>query len=266
MILQIGLLVSWVSAMLAFGAEPFRVISIAELESVLKGNAQDVYLYDINVESTRNHVGIIPQSILLSSSSRYEVKKELPADKKSHLIFYCANRMCTASHLAAKRAIEAGYSNSSVLVDGIYGWKKAGKPIVPVSQARSLPSTEKSSSPVVPRYSGQRVSPQDAFALIQKNQAVIVDVREAEERHEVIASAIWFPMSKAGQASSWSEFKKRLSTQEKNRVAIFHCAVGARSKRIAERLASEGFSTAFFESPDQWKAAGLPVQAGPTQD
>jgi rhodanese-related sulfurtransferase len=34
-----------------------------------------------------------------------------------------------ASHEAARRAVEAGYTNVSVMGDGIIGWKDAGKSV-----------------------------------------------------------------------------------------------------------------------------------------
>ena len=37
-----------------------------------------------------------------------------------------------ASHEAARRAVDAGYTNVSVMVDGITGWHNAGKPVVAV--------------------------------------------------------------------------------------------------------------------------------------
>jgi rhodanese-related sulfurtransferase len=40
-----------------------------------------------------------------------------------------------ASHEAAGRAVGAGYTNVSVMVDGITGWHKAGKPVVSVDGA-----------------------------------------------------------------------------------------------------------------------------------
>ncbi len=33
-----------------------------------------------------------------------------------------------ASHTAAGRAVKAGYTDVSVMIDGIQGWKAAGKP------------------------------------------------------------------------------------------------------------------------------------------
>ena len=35
-----------------------------------------------------------------------------------------------ASHGAARRAVDAGYTDVSVLADGLQGWKAAGKPTV----------------------------------------------------------------------------------------------------------------------------------------
>lgn len=34
-----------------------------------------------------------------------------------------------ASHDAARRAVDAGYKDVSVMVDGIWGWRKAGEPV-----------------------------------------------------------------------------------------------------------------------------------------
>ena len=66
-------------------------------------------------------------AVLLTSSSSYAVS-ELPADKNSKLVFYCANTMCSAGQQAAKRAMENGYTNVAVLPEGIAGWKQAGQP------------------------------------------------------------------------------------------------------------------------------------------
>jgi rhodanese-related sulfurtransferase len=82
---------------------------------------------DANGPQTRAAQGVIPGAVLLTSSSQYDLK-ELPADKNGKLVFYCANQMCSASHAAARRAIEAGYSDVTVLAAGISGWKSAGQP------------------------------------------------------------------------------------------------------------------------------------------
>src|SRR5208282_6538414 len=82
---------------------PFKVMHVADLAKALESTTPPV-VYDVNVLSTREHVGIIPGARLLSSGTKYDVAKELPADKNTPLVFYCANTMCMASHLAAEKA------------------------------------------------------------------------------------------------------------------------------------------------------------------
>ena len=82
---------------------------------------------DANGSSTRAQFGIVPGARLLTSSSRFDVATELPANKGSTLVFYCANSECGASHSAAERAVAAGYSDVNVMPAGIAGWKQAGQ-------------------------------------------------------------------------------------------------------------------------------------------
>jgi rhodanese-related sulfurtransferase len=41
-----------------------------------------------------------------------------------------------ASHEAARRAVKAGYTDVSVMADGIVGWKSAGAPTVPAANSQ----------------------------------------------------------------------------------------------------------------------------------
>lgn len=106
-------------------AAPSKV-TVTELASLQKGKKATVV--DANTKDTREKYGIIPGAVLLTSSSSFSAK-ELPSDKASKLVFYCANERCTASEAAAQRAIENGYTNVAVLPDGIEGWKRAGQPL-----------------------------------------------------------------------------------------------------------------------------------------
>ena len=105
-------------------AEPVKA-TVAEVATWTK--AKQAVPVDANGQETRTKQGVIPGAVLLTSSSTYDVK-ELPADKSSKLVFYCANQKCGASHQAAKRAMENGYTNVAVLPEGIAGWKQAGQP------------------------------------------------------------------------------------------------------------------------------------------
>lgn len=106
--------------------QPFTMIHVADLQKAMDAKGA-LYVFDANNDKTRKADGIIPGAKLLPSSSQYDAKATLPADKNAQLVFYCANTECTASHTAAKRASEAGYTNVQVMADGIQGWKKAGK-------------------------------------------------------------------------------------------------------------------------------------------
>ncbi|AKU93251.1 rhodanese-like domain-containing protein [Vulgatibacter incomptus] len=108
----------------------WKMMSLEELAAV-SGKAT---IFDVNNADVRSKMGVIPGAILLSSASQYDTAKELPADKNAKLVFYCANTRCTASHVAAERALAAGYTDVNVLPAGIMGWKEAGKS---VSQPKS---------------------------------------------------------------------------------------------------------------------------------
>ncbi len=103
-----------------------KIVTVAQVAEWQKAKAATAV--DANGQETRAKFGVIPGAVLLSSSSQYDVSKELPAKKDAQLVFYCANTKCTASDAAAKRATEAGYTDVNVLRDGIAGWKGAGQP------------------------------------------------------------------------------------------------------------------------------------------
>jgi len=108
-------------------------VSIPELASLQKEKKATVL--DANGEGFRKENGVIPSATLLTSFNKYDVAKELPANKDAKLVFYCANTHCKASHAAAQRAVQAGYTDVNVLPDGLLGWKKAG-------QATSTPAPQ----------------------------------------------------------------------------------------------------------------------------
>ncbi len=111
----------------------FKLIHVNDLAAEIANPKSDVKIYDANLPDTRAEYGVIPGAHLLPSAAGYSVAKVLPADKNVPLVFYCANAQCMASHEAARRAIGAGYTDVSVMGDGIMGWKKAGQPTASVT-------------------------------------------------------------------------------------------------------------------------------------
>lgn len=106
----------------------FKLIHVADLAALKADPNSHVTILDANVASTRNKYGVIPGARLLPSYNKYDVATELPPAKNSKLVFYCANTSCMASHGAARRAVAAGYTDVSVMADGIMGWDAAGQP------------------------------------------------------------------------------------------------------------------------------------------
>jgi rhodanese-related sulfurtransferase len=101
-------------------------LTVPELAELRK-DPKMLSIVDANSAETRQKEGVIPGAILLTSSSKFDVAKELPKAKDQKLVFYCANTRCTASHKAAEKAASAGFTDVSVLSDGIAGWKAAGQ-------------------------------------------------------------------------------------------------------------------------------------------
>lgn len=101
-----------------------KKVTVPELAKLT--SAKQATVVDANNNEFRSKNGVIPGAILLTSSSEFALT-ELPAAKDTKVVFYCANEKCGASHGAAKKAMSAGYTDVSVLPDGLKGWKAAGQ-------------------------------------------------------------------------------------------------------------------------------------------
>jgi len=109
--------------------DKFALIRADQLAALMADPNSHVSIYDANGWGLRSTAGVIPGAHLLTSDDKYDVATTLPPDKSAKLVFYCADTQCTASHEAARRAIGAGYTDVSVMSDGIEGWVDAGKPV-----------------------------------------------------------------------------------------------------------------------------------------
>lgn len=90
---QLAVVVAATSGVCAGESKPekFGIIHVPEVVKLQSDPTQKLAVYDANGTNTRRKEGIIPGAKLLSSSSQYNVAKELPADKSTKLVFYCAN-------------------------------------------------------------------------------------------------------------------------------------------------------------------------------
>ena len=71
--------------------DKFAVIRVDKLSSLMNDPNSHVNIYDANGWGLRSTAGVIPGAHLLTSDDKYDVAKELPANKNAMLVFYCAD-------------------------------------------------------------------------------------------------------------------------------------------------------------------------------
>lgn len=76
--------------------------------------------------------------------------------------------------------------------------------------------------------------PKTAYSMVQKNEAVLIDVREEDEvKAGMIKDAKWFPMSKINNDKNWKEDFVKLAAGKK---IFLHCRSGNRSGKVMDIL------------------------------
>lgn len=104
--------------------EPRR-LTLAQVEAQL--GQPNVFLFDANPREFYQH-GHLPGAAWVKFDG--VTADVLPSDREATLIFYCANELCTASHTAARQALELGYAKTFLMPEGFIGWKKSGRALV----------------------------------------------------------------------------------------------------------------------------------------
>lgn len=99
------------------------------------------------------------------------------------------------------------------------------------------------------------ISSRDARGLLEKNgNALLLDVRTPQEyRQGRIAGAVLIPIG---------EFERRIGEVPGNRAIIVYCAVGSRSKPVAQFLAQRGYREVYNMADGivGWYRNGFPIQ------
>ncbi|MFZ6757457.1 rhodanese-like domain-containing protein [Undibacterium sp. Ji50W] len=130
------------------------------------------------------------------------------------------------------------------------------------SEDHALANARSSAQAAGLAFSGS-LAPADAWRLLQSAQAILVDVRTAEERKFVgyVADAVHVPWATGTALTRNPRFVKELEAKvkDKSRIILLLCRSGKRSTAAAEAAAKAGFSNIFnvaegFEgdlNPDQ---------------
>jgi len=75
----------------ASSKEALKEIRVADLVAMRAAPGSRVAIFDANQPDFRTKNGVIPGAKLLSNFHKYDVAKELPADRSTPLVFYCAD-------------------------------------------------------------------------------------------------------------------------------------------------------------------------------
>jgi rhodanese-related sulfurtransferase len=104
---------------------PYGEVGLDEVARLVQ--TKSATIVDAN-KAERYAAGHIPGAIHTRADDNGKLTgAALPADKATKLVFYCHSEKCQASHMAAKAAVDVGYTNVFVFPAGITGWEKAGK-------------------------------------------------------------------------------------------------------------------------------------------
>ena len=99
----------------------------------------------------------------------------------------------------------------------------------------------------------RKLAPREAKALLDSGRAVLIDIRESDEfAREHLPGAHHVPLSGFSAADFPAEAGK---------IAIFHCASGARTAEAAPRILATAFAEVcqLEQGLNGWKKAGLPT-------
>jgi rhodanese-related sulfurtransferase len=105
------------------------------------------------------------------------------------------------------------------------------------------------------------IDPQDAGAMIDRGEAVVVDVREPAEiaMTGIVPGALTIPMGEFADKAD-PESPDHDPALQPDKPIILYCASGKRSEAAGKYLLSLGYSKVFnLGGLKDWENAGLPV-------
>lgn len=109
----------------------------------------------------------------------------------------------------------------------------------------------------------QNLTPEQVSAELQQGNALLIDLRESNEREEngVIPGAVHAPR---GMLEFWADPTSPYHREELDpgRRLILHCASGGRSALAADTLQQMGYTDVAHLNGGikAWKEAGLPIE------
>lgn len=101
----------------------------------------------------------------------------------------------------------------------------------------------------------QDISSREARALLEKNKKIfLLDVRTPQEYSQArLPGTVLIPIN---------EFERRIQEVPRNKTILVYCAVGSRSKAVAEYLSKNGYKDVYNMTDGivGWYRNGFPLQ------
>lgn len=227
-----------VSLASAQAAADFPVISTDELKNYVD-QKENMVLVDARTPQ-EYRAAHIKGAINIPEKEFDEAAKQLPADKKTLLIFYCNGVKCGKSKRVAQKVEPLGYTAILIYKEGIPVWEERNLPLVTGSGYGKKIETTKFKP-------GQL----DALIKAKDPDYVLVDVRdEAEFKEGHIPTSINIPAETLSSKSGILPKEKKI---------IVYCNTGSRSYLAYKKLIGLAYPKIYQTLFADWKEAGLPV-------
>jgi len=216
----------------AWAQQPaWKEIQPEALQQMLVQNADLMLINTMSYIECRDHS--IPGSICIPCGTFDEQTDRLPRDKQRKLVYYCESDLCLRSSQCAEKSIKLGYTNVSVLKNGLPGWKMAGFSVV--SQER------------IPREAIQSIKPFMLKRWMAEGKPLfILDIRSKDDfREGHIDGAVNIPFSR---------LEEQYHKLPLDQLIIVVDERGFRSFIAACYLARKGFEmTRLFGGMERWQ-------------
>jgi len=226
----------------AFAAADFPVISTNEVKKFMDQKENMVLIDARTPEEYRD--AHIAGAVNIPENGFEQALAQLPADKKTLLIFYCNGVKCGKSKRVAQKVAPFGYTTILIYREGIPVWEERNLPLV------TGPGYGK-------KIDTAKLKPGELDALIKAaaNDYVLVDVRdEAEFKEAHIPTAINIPAETLAAKSD---------VLPKEKMIIVYCNTGSRSYLAYKKLIGLAYPKIYQALFAAWTEAGLPVAKDP---
>ena len=176
--------------------------------------------------------GHIPGAVSIPAKEIPQAKDRFPAEKSAPIILYANDTQSAADKFRTVKGW--GYSNTSVLENGIESWKKAGGLII-IGDITTRVS-------YVPKLGPGELSSEEFRKIAETRPAdkLILDVRDEDETEDgTLAGAKNIPAK---------DLTARLAEIPKDKEIITHCATGVRAEMAFLALKEAGYKVRFLNA------------------